>query len=116
MLNPARVHLFFGAEYPGELYDLRTLWDVASTSPWLTVTPVVENEKDPWWVSPTEWCTAPRGLNLTEHGKLEEVLPCYGAWTDRQILIAGPPAWIPTMRDALVEGGTPPQNILYNAL
>lgn len=116
MLNPARVHLFFGAEYPGELYDLRTLWDVASTSPWLTVTPVVENEKDPWWVSPTEWCTAPRGLNVTEHGTLEEVLPRYGAWTDRQILIAGPPAWIPTMRDALVRNGTPPQNILYNAL
>ena len=28
--NP-RVHLFFGARYPSELYDLRTLWQIAST-------------------------------------------------------------------------------------
>lgn len=115
-LNPARVHLFFGAEYPGELYDLRTLWEVAATAPWLTVTPVVEHDTDKWWVRATEWSQCPRGLNLTEHGTLEEVLPRYGTWADRQILIGGPPAWIPDMRDALVEAGTPPENILYNAL
>ena len=115
-LNPARIHLFFGAEYPGELYDLRTLWEVAATAPWLTVTPVVENDKDKWWVRPTEWSQCPRGLNLTGHGTLEEVLPRYGTWADRQVLIGGPPVWIPSMRDALITGGTPPENILYNAL
>ena len=30
--NP-RVHLFFGARYPCDLYDLRTLWQIASTEP-----------------------------------------------------------------------------------
>ena len=29
--NP-RVHLFFGARYPCELYDLQTLWQIASTT------------------------------------------------------------------------------------
>ncbi len=31
-VNP-RVHLFFGARYPCELYDLRTLWQVAVAEP-----------------------------------------------------------------------------------
>ena len=31
-VNP-RVHLFFGARYPCELYDLRTLWEIAASSP-----------------------------------------------------------------------------------
>ena len=46
--NP-RVHLFFGARYPSELYDLRTLWQIASTNPWLSVTPVSEFNTDPPW-------------------------------------------------------------------
>ena len=40
-MNP-RVHLFFGARYRCELYDLRTLWQVASHNPWLSVSPVSE--------------------------------------------------------------------------
>ena len=31
-VNP-RVHLFFGARYPCELYDLQTLWQIASHQP-----------------------------------------------------------------------------------
>ena len=33
-----RVHLFFGARHPCELYDLPTLWQIADRSPWLSVT------------------------------------------------------------------------------
>ena len=44
--NP-RVHLFFGARYPCDLYDLKTLWQVASTNPWLSVTPVSEYSTNP---------------------------------------------------------------------
>ena len=40
-VNP-RVHLFFGARYRCELYDLRTLWEIASHNPWLSVSPVAE--------------------------------------------------------------------------
>ncbi len=39
-VNP-RVHLFFGARFPCELYDLRTLWQVAAHNPWLSVLPGV---------------------------------------------------------------------------
>ena len=114
--NPPRVHLFIGAEYPGELYDLTTLWEIARNAPWLTVTPVVEHSTDEWWVSPTAYSQPPFGLSLPEIGTLNHVVPAYGAWNDRQILIAGPPAWIPSMRDSLIEGGTNRENILYNAL
>ena len=48
--NP-RVHLFFGARYRCELYDLRTLWEVASHNPWLSVSPVSEYNLDPPWAS-----------------------------------------------------------------
>ena len=49
-VNP-RVHLFFGARYPCELYDLRTLWQIASTNPWLSVSPVSEFRQDPPWAA-----------------------------------------------------------------
>ncbi|WIM71800.1 hypothetical protein QP028_09135 [Corynebacterium suedekumii] len=41
-----RVHLFVSAEYPGELYDLMGLWNLAIVSSWLSVVPVVEHEED----------------------------------------------------------------------
>ena len=44
--NP-RVHLFFGARYRCELYDLRTLWHVAAHNPWLSVSPVSEYSARP---------------------------------------------------------------------
>ena len=48
--NP-RVHLFFGGRYPCDLYDLRTLWQIASTNPWLSVTPVSEYSTNPPWAA-----------------------------------------------------------------
>lgn len=48
--NP-RVHLFFGGRYPCDLYDLRTLWEIASTNPWLSVTPVSEFSTNPPWAA-----------------------------------------------------------------
>ena len=50
--NP-RVHLFFGARYPCELYDLRTLWNIAAHNPWLSVSPVSEYNRDPPWAATT---------------------------------------------------------------
>ena len=60
-VNP-RVHLFFGARYLCELYDLPTLWQVASHNPWLSVTPVSEYTRDPSWAADYPDVTPPRGL------------------------------------------------------
>lgn len=112
--NP-RVHLFFGARYACELYDLRTLWQIAAHSPWLSVTPVAEFP-DPVWAGDYPDVQPPRGLHVLERGRLPEVVTRYGGWGDRQILISGGPAMITATRTALIAKGAPPERIQHDPL
>jgi NAD(P)H-flavin reductase/hemoglobin-like flavoprotein len=113
--NP-RVHLFFGAKHPCELYDLRTLWEIASTNPWLSVTPVSEFAFDPPWASQYPDVTPPRGLHVRQTGRLPEVVTRYGSWGDRQILLSGGPAMVTATKAALIAKGAPPQRIRHDPL
>ena len=112
-VNP-RVHLFFGARYPCELYDLRTLWEIASTNPWLSVTPVSEYNSDPPWASDYPDVQPPRGLHVRQKGLLPAVVTRYGGWGDRQILIAGGPTMVTAARAALIAKGAPPERIQHD--
>lgn len=109
--DPPRVHLFFGADYPGELYELAGLWQLAATAPWLSVSPIVKNNADAWWVQPSKYCTAPRGLHIFRTGQAGEVAASYGNWRDRSIIISGPEEDVQTSRTALILAGTPSYNI-----
>jgi NAD(P)H-flavin reductase len=113
--NP-RVHLFFGARYPCELYDLRTLWEIASSSPWLSVSPVSEYAGDPPWAADYPDVQPPRGLHVRQTGRLPDVVTHYGAWGDRQILICGGPAMVRATYAALVAKGAPPERIQHDPL
>ena len=113
--NP-RVHLFFGARYRCELYDLRTLWQVVAHNPWLSVSPVSEYNRDPSWAADYPDVTPPRGLHVHQIGRLPEVVTKYGGWSDRQILICGGPAMVPATKAALVAKGTPPELIQHDPL
>ena len=113
--NP-RVHLFFGARYPCELYDLRTLWSIAAHNPWLSVSPVSEYSHDPPWAVDYPDVQPPRGLHVRQTGRLPEVVTKYGAWGDRQILISGNPDMILNTKAALVAKGTPPERIQHDPL
>ena len=113
--NP-RVHLFFGARYRCELYDLPTLWQVASHNPWLSVSPVSEYDRDPAWAADYPDVTPPRGLHVRQTGRLPEVVSKYGAWGDRQILVCGGPAMVRATRDALIAKGAPPERIQHDPL
>jgi NAD(P)H-flavin reductase/hemoglobin-like flavoprotein len=113
--NP-RVHLFFGGRYPCELYDLPTLWQIASNNPWLSVTPVSELKGDPAWAVDYPDVTPPRGLHLRQTGKLMDVVTRYGNWGDRQILICGGPEMVRTTRDTLIAKGAPPERIQHDPL
>jgi NAD(P)H-flavin reductase/hemoglobin-like flavoprotein len=113
--NP-RVHLFFGARYPCELYDLRTLWEIAASSPWLSVSPVSEYAGDPPWAADYPDVQPPRGLHVRQTGRLSDVVTKYGAWGDRQILICGGPAMVRATYDALVAKGAPPERIQHDPL
>ncbi|MBY0443206.1 MAG: 2-polyprenylphenol hydroxylase [Mycobacteriaceae bacterium] len=112
-INP-RVHLFFGARYPCELYDLRTLWEVASHNSWLLVSPVSEYNRNPAWAVDYPDPSPPRGLHVRQTGRLPEVVTQYGSWGDRQILISGRPAMIAATKAALIAQGAPPGNIRHD--
>ena len=114
-VNP-RVHLFFGARYPCELYDLPTLWEIASTNPWLSVSPVSEYPADPSWAADYPDVQPPRGLHVRQRGRLPEVVSQYGGWGDRQILICGRPAMVRTTRAALLAKGAPAGRIQHDPL
>jgi NAD(P)H-flavin reductase/hemoglobin-like flavoprotein len=113
--NP-RVHLFFGAKHPCELYDLRTLWEIASTNPWLSVTPVSEFDFDPPWAAQYPDVTPPRGLHVRQTGRLPEVVTRYGNWGDRQILVCGGPAMVAATKAALIAKGAPAERIRHDPL
>jgi len=114
-VNP-RVHLFFGARYPCELYDLRTLWEITSTNPWLSVTPVSEYDTDPPWARDYPDVQPPRGLHVRQRGLLPAVVTRYGGWGDRQILIAGGPTMVATARAALIAKGAPIERIQHDPM
>jgi NAD(P)H-flavin reductase/hemoglobin-like flavoprotein len=113
--NP-RVHLFFGGRYPCDLYDLRTLWEIASTNPWLSVTPVSEYSTNPPWAADYPDHEPPRGLHVRQSGRLAEVVTRYGSWGDRQILICGSPDMVTTTKTTLIAKGAPPERIQHDPL
>ncbi|TFV59100.1 2-polyprenylphenol hydroxylase [Mycobacterium sp. PS03-16] len=114
-VNP-RVHLFFGGRYPCDLYDLQTLWQIASTNPWLSVTPVSEYSSNPPWAGDYPDPAPPRGLHVRQTGVLHEVVTRYGSWGDRQILICGGPRMTQATKAALIAKGAPPQRIQHDPL
>ncbi len=114
-VNP-RVHLFFGARFPCDLYDLKTLWQIASTNPWLSVTPVSECAVDPPWAADYPDVQPPRGLHVRLNGTLPEVVTGYGGWGDRQILICGGPKMVEATKAALVASGAPPGRVQHDPL
>ena len=113
--NP-RTHLFFGARYRCELYDLPTLWQVAQQNPWLSVSPVTEYRSDPSWAVEYPDVTPPRGLHVRQTGRLPDVVTSYGGWGDRQILICGGPDMVRATRAALIAEGAPRERILHDPL
>lgn len=114
-VNP-RVHLFFGGKYPCDLYDLQTLWQIAATNPWLSVTPVSEYSKDPPWAADYPDVSPPRGLHVRQTGRLSEVITRYGNWGDRQILICGGPTMVEATKAALIAKGAPAERIQHDPL
>jgi NAD(P)H-flavin reductase/hemoglobin-like flavoprotein len=114
-VNP-RVHLFFGARFPCELYDLHTLWQIVSQNPWLSVTPVSEFNTDPPWAADFPLVSPPRGLHVRQTGLLPDVVTRYGGWGDRQILICGGPEMVEATKAALLAKGAPAERIQHDPL
>ncbi|MGB3302681.1 MAG: FAD-binding oxidoreductase [Gordonia sp. (in: high G+C Gram-positive bacteria)] len=108
------VHLFYGAQYPGELYELGVLKQLSATNPWLRVTAVVERTEDPWWLTgatdPRQW-----GLEVRT-GKVGEVAAAYADWSDRQVLLSGPAPMVFHTSLRLRAAGVDPDAIIHDPL
>ncbi|HEY2194219.1 MAG TPA: FAD-binding oxidoreductase, partial [Actinomycetospora sp.] len=74
-----KVALFVGGRTWDALYDIDTLRRMAQDNPWLTVVPVVEEDGRRYGA---------------ETGTLAEVVARYGAWADRQVVVAGSPGMV----------------------
>jgi NAD(P)H-flavin reductase/hemoglobin-like flavoprotein len=96
--NP-RVHLFYGARVDEDLYALEELHQLASTNPWLTVVAVAEQNT---------------GARNAEQGTLADVVTKYGAWADRDVLVAGSPGMIRSTVSRMLVAGTPLDRISYD--
>jgi NAD(P)H-flavin reductase/hemoglobin-like flavoprotein len=96
--NP-RVHLFYGGRTEDDLYALDRLQQLAGVNPWLTVVPVLESNP---------------GARGAEHGTLADIVTKYGAWADRDVLVAGSPAMIRSTVSRMLVAGTPLDRISYD--
>jgi NAD(P)H-flavin reductase/hemoglobin-like flavoprotein len=96
--NP-RVHLFYGGRVRADLYDLQYLFALAASNPWLTIVPVLESEAD---------------AATMEQGTLADVVTRYGAWAERDVLVAGSPSMIRSTVSRMLVAGTPLDRISYD--
>lgn len=112
--NP-RVHLFVGGHHPCDLYDLETLSQLAAANKWLTVTPIVESDENPWWYFDSHEPSADLpGLDPRRTGRIGAVVAGYGPWADRDVQIAGSPSMVQTTKFRLMAAGTPVANIRHD--
>lgn len=95
--NP-RVHLFNGGRVRSDLYDLPHLQNIAASNPWLTVTPVLEQEQAVGF----------------EQGTLADIVTKHGTWEDREVLVAGSPTMIRSTVSRMLVAGTPLDHITYD--
>lgn len=94
-----KVALFVGGRTWSSLYDIDTLRRMAQDNPWLTVVPVVEEDGRRYGA---------------ETGTLAEVVARYGAWADRQVVVAGSPPMVRSTVSAMLDAGTPFLQIHYD--
>ncbi|MFT3660276.1 MAG: FAD-binding oxidoreductase [Gordonia sp. (in: high G+C Gram-positive bacteria)] len=106
------THLFYGARFPAELYDLAVLCELAATNPWLRVTGVIEEKSDPWWAEggpdPRQW-----GTEILV-GRVGDVAAQFGDWSDHQVLIAGSEDMIASTKLKLRLAGVPIDRMLHD--
>jgi NAD(P)H-flavin reductase len=94
-----KVALFVGGRTWDALYDIDTLRRMAQDNPWLTVVPVIEEDGRRYGA---------------ETGTLGEVVARYGAWADRQVVVAGSPPMVRSTVSAMLDAGTPFMQIHYD--
>ncbi|GAA1248690.1 FAD-binding oxidoreductase [Kitasatospora nipponensis] len=95
-----RVEVFYGARHAGGLYELEALHAAARRHPWLSVRPVLSEER----VRPqTALC-----------GLLPDVVAQLGPWDGHQAFLSGPAAMVRRSAGMLARSGVRPEHIHHD--
>lgn len=97
--NNPRVHLFYGGRTREDLYDLENLQRLAMSNPWLSITPVLENDPS---------------ATGAEQGTLADAVARHSGWEEREVLVSGSPAMIRATVSRLLVAGVPLDQIHYD--
>lgn len=93
-----RVHLFYGARRPEELYDLPAMQALARQHSWLSVVPAVSHDD----------------RYTGEQGLIPDVALRYGQWTEHDVYIAGSPDMVRGSIDKLLTNGVSMSRIKFD--
>ncbi|MDR7302102.1 globin domain-containing protein [Haloactinomyces albus] len=97
--NNPQVQVFYGGRTREDLHDLENLQRLAMSNPWLTITPVLENDPD---------------AQGAEHGTLADAVTRHGSWSEHDVLVSGSPAMIRGTVSRMLVAGTPLDRIHYD--
>jgi NAD(P)H-flavin reductase/hemoglobin-like flavoprotein len=89
------VSLFVGGQHRDDLYDLASLRQLTARHPWLSLVPVVADDR----------------AFPAEHGTVAQVVEHYGPWPDHDCFIAGPVAPVRATVGVLTRLGVPAERI-----
>ncbi|MDH6119916.1 NAD(P)H-flavin reductase/hemoglobin-like flavoprotein [Kitasatospora sp. GAS204A] len=95
--RPLTLHLFVGARRESDLYDLRSLRQLASVFPRLLLVPVVSEQIEYPGVV----------------GRLPEVVPAQGHWVHHEVFVSGPDDMVVSMVERFQRDGVPAERLHY---
>ncbi|MDO4914841.1 hypothetical protein [Corynebacterium sp.] len=106
--SPPQTHLFFGAEYPSDLYELRTLWSFDTAMDWLTVHPSTMHAEEDQFARMSAYAVAPRDFTVREGISLADDVMARGPWLGHETLLAGPKTIVGDIKRKLMASGMNP--------
>jgi NAD(P)H-flavin reductase len=92
------VTLFFGARRASDLYDMGPLHRLAAMNPWLTVVPVVSDDR----------------TFSGEQGLLPDAVAARGSWGDHDVFVSGSPAMTRSTVNRLMQLGVPADRLRFD--
>lgn len=95
-----RVEVFYGARQTADLYELESLRRLVQRHPWLSVRPVVSEER----VQP----------NVALCGLLSDVVAHAGPWDGHHAFLSGPPAMVRRSAASLTRSGVRAEHIRHD--
>ena len=110
--NPL-VDIYYGTEYPGELFDASTLANLQASNPWLIVHICADKKEDPWWLKDAP--ELPSNLRLRQGNPLELAI-ADGSIHGRTVVVGGGMPLVNKAKEVLPRHGVDHESIHHDPL